>query len=393
MRYAIRGAEKTGCCRKACFGLMRRGLLALFLALLSFPLLSGGGIDALAQDELRAVAPENPVGGNVPGGHLGTSSDADLWKAVRKGQNFTVSIPDKQAGQMIQSDGEAWRSFRNSTLSNYGVYGLIGVLGLLALFFVARGRVRIDAGPSGKTMVRFSTLERSVHWLTAIAFIVLAVTGLNVLYGKYFLLPALGPEIFSILSIGGKYVHNYIAFAFMVGIVMMFLLWVGHNLPSRTDIGWVLRGGGVLFKGQHPPAKKFNAGQKLIFWSVIVGGLALSLTGLALLFPFQIPMFAEIYVLLNILGANLPTELTMMQEMQLSQTWHAIIGLVLIVIMVAHIYIGSIGMEGAFDAMGTGLVDENWAREHHSIWVAEVKGESMPDSSSHGPGGAAAPAE
>ena len=64
--------------------------------------------------------------------------------------------------------------------------------------------------------------------------------------------------------------------------------------------------------------------------------------------------------------------------MQLSQLWHAVVASVMIAIIIAHIYIGSMGMEGAWDAMGSGMVDENWAREHHGLWVAEVKGEAPP---------------
>jgi len=125
----------------------------------------------------------------------------------------------------------------------------------------------------------------------------------------------------------------------------------------------------------HPPAKKFNGGQKIIFWATILGGASLSLSGWALLDPFTTTMFADTFALINIFGANLPTDLTLMEEQQLAQVWHTIVSMVMIAIILAHIYIGSIGMEGAFDAMGSGQVDLNWAKEHHSLWVDEVVGE------------------
>jgi formate dehydrogenase subunit gamma len=159
----------------------------------------------------------------------------------------------------------------------------------------------------------------------------------------------------------------------MVGVVMIFVLWVRHNIPSRVDLKWLALGGGMFKKGVHPPAKKFNAGQKLIFWAVILGGISISLSGLALLFPFELPLFAKTFQVLNIFGLGLPENLTMMQEMQLSQLWHGIVSLVLIAIIIAHIYIGTLGMEGAFEAMGSGQVDVNWAKEHHSLWVEDVR--------------------
>ena len=321
----------------------------------------GFGIgSALAQQE-----------GHVPGGTLGNQSDPEMWRAIRKGIQGTVSIPNKQAGVLVQSEGDNWRAWRNGPLTDIGLWILGGMIGLLLIFFLIRGRIRIDSGPSDYQIERFTGVERFAHWLTAVSFVVLALTGLNLLYGRYFLLPVLGPDIFAFITSMGKYLHNYLAFSFMLGIVMMFVLWVRHNLPNRHDVTWALKGGGIFAKGVHPPAKKFNAGQKVIFWLVILGGASLSASGVALLFPFQLSMFAGTFEIVNLFGADLPTTLTAMQEMQLSQLWHGIVGLVMIAVILAHIYIGSIGMEGAFDAMGSGMVDLNWAKEHHSLWVKE----------------------
>ncbi|RMF07605.1 MAG: formate dehydrogenase subunit gamma, partial [Alphaproteobacteria bacterium] len=224
---------------------------------------------------------------------------------------------------------------------------------------------------------------------------ILALTGLNITYGKYVLMPLIGKGAFATLSAAGKWLHNYVAFAFTVGLVMIFVLWVKDNIPNRYDLTWLAKGGGLFVKGVHPPSKKFNAGQKLIFWSVVLGGTSLILSGISLLFPFQFAMFAKTFAILNIFGFDLPTQLTPIQEMQYATLWHAIVAIGLICIIIAHIYIGTIGMEGAFDAMGSGEVDINWAKEHHSIWAEEVLAASAaPKRKGKRKGGsAAAPAE
>jgi formate dehydrogenase subunit gamma len=186
--------------------------------------------------------------------------------------------------------------------------------------------------------------------------------------------------MFAPLAIVGKLVHNNVAWAFMLGLVMVTFFWLVHNIPNKHDLKWLMVGGGLFSKGVHPPAKKFNAGQKIIFWIVVILGVSISVSGVSLLFPFELPMFAATFEHLNALGipqllgmAELPTTLTPHAEMQLAQTWHAIIAFVFIAVILAHIYLGSVGMEGAFDAMGKGEVDEQWAKEHHGLWLEEVK--------------------
>lgn len=304
-------------------------------------------------------------------------SDPKIWRDIRFGVVGMVSTPDKKAGLLIQSGGVDYLSFRNVSVRSWGAWGLAGVLAVLVVFFVVRGRIRIDSGPSGRTVERFNFLERFAHWLTAGSFIILALTGLNMLYGRQVLIPVLGLDAFAALTNAGKFAHAYLGFAFMAGVVLIIILWVRHNLPDRTDLTWIARGGGLLVKGSHPPARKFNFGQKMIFWVVVLGGISISVSGVALLFPFTLAYFADSFAFANLFGFSLPTELSMLEEMQLSQVWHAIVGLILTVIIIAHIYIGSLGMEGAFAAMGSGQVDENWAREHHSLWFEETAGATV----------------
>ncbi|MGH6948753.1 MAG: formate dehydrogenase subunit gamma [Kiloniellales bacterium] len=357
-------------------------VLAMFFAALATVALPS--TEAVAQSSGDTTAEQGPTAGEVPGGVLGGDSDSDYWRKVRSGAPGSITIPNQNAAILIQSEGDNWRAWRNGPLTTWGAWLMLGTIVVLALFFALRGRIRIEAGPKGVTVERFNGLERFAHWLTASTFIILALTGLNLLYGRHIILPILGPEIFSALTIGGKWAHNFLAFPFMLGVVLIFALWLHRNVPSRVDLSWLARGGGMFVKGSHPPAAKFNAGQKLVFWAAVLGGISLSLSGLSLLFPFEFHLFSGTFAFFNIFGAGLPENLAPIQEMQLSQLWHAALALIMIAVIIAHIYIGTIGMEGAFDAMGTGRVDENWAREHHSLWLAELKGEVLPSDDRHG---------
>ena len=316
--------------------------------------------------------------GEVPGTALGIKSDTDLWRFVRTGNAGSTQMKDELSAVMIQSEGDNWRAFRNGPLSVYGAYGLAGIIGLLVVFYMVRGRITIDAGPSEDRIMRFGTIDRFAHWLMAGSFVVLGITGLNLLYGRYVLLPIIGKDAFATITTFGKYAHNYLAFAFMLGLGLAFILWVRHNIPNKLDLKWLAMGGGIFAKGVHPPARKFNAGQKIIFWAVMIGGLSVSMSGIALMFPFQTSMFAETFALLNSIGFSLPTDFTPLQEQQMNQLWHGVVSLGLMTMIVAHIYIGSVGMEGALDAMNSGMVDRNWAKEHHNLWVEEEDQKTNP---------------
>ena len=349
------------------FGAMRCGLVA-FAILVA---LAVGATTAAAQQ--TPTLPQTGTAGLAAplstegdlSNALGTDSDSDLWRQVRIGTEGMVTIPDSDAGIMVQSEGDSWRSIRNGPLSRYGWWALAGILAILALFFAYRGRIPIDDGAAGQTVERFNSLERFSHWLTGGSFIVLALTGLNTLYGKHLFAGGAGAGDFSALHntfaatvYYGKFVHNYVGFAFAIGIVLCFVLWVGRNFPQTHDITWLVKGGGMFVKGSHPPAGKFNAGQKILFWLVIFSGVVLFGSGLTLMFPFV--WFG-------------------MQDMQLAQLIHSGMAITITVVIIAHIYIGTLGMVGAFEAMGTGQVDENWARQHHSLWVAEISDETPAD--------------
>ncbi len=303
-----------------------------------------------------------------------TNKKSDGWRAIRHGIEGRVSIPDKKAGILIQSDGEYWRSIRNGPVTYFGMMSIIGTFCLLLIFYFWRGRIKINGKKGQNEILRFKFLERFAHWLTATSFIILAVTGLNILYGKYYLLPILGADLFSKITYIGKLSHNFIGFSFIFGIFMMFFMWIHQNIPNKKDIIWLKEGGGLFSKSKHPPAEKFNAGQKIVFWVVILGGASVSFSGIILLIPFELKPFSSTFSLFNQLGLSFfPSELSLIQEMQLAQVWHTVVAIFMIVAIIAHIYIGSLGMEGAFQAMGSGKVDLKWAEEHHKYWVDRIK--------------------
>jgi len=281
----------------------------------------------------------------VPAGEM------QMFQQLQGDVQGRVSIPDQRAGTLIQPGGKDWRDFWRETSPWVGGGFIGGMLLLLVLFYLIRGKVPIEGGRSGETITRFNGVDRFAHWLTATTFIVLAITGLNIAYGRALLMPLIGPEAFATFSEWAKLAHNFLSFPFVAGIVLMFVLWVKDNIPSRLDAEWFLAGGGVVGH-RHAHSRRFNGGQKFIFWSVLILGLAIATTGYILMFPFTV---------------------TDMAGMQLSHILHSVLSMIMISIILAHIYIGSVGMEGAFEAMGSGEVDLNWAEAHHDLWAEEQR--------------------
>jgi formate dehydrogenase subunit gamma len=266
------------------------------------------------------------------------------------------SIPDTKSYTIEQPAGRDWRHFHEVTLRWIGGAAILGILVVLVIFYLARGMVRIESGRSGHTIVRFNAAERFMHWMTATCFVILALSGLNITFGRPLLLPLMSPEAFTAWSQWAKYAHNYLSFPFTIGVISIFFMWIAGNIPNRLDIEWLRRGGGMVGP-DHPPAYRFNAGQKVIYWIVVLGGSAIAVSGYLLIFPFY--------------GTDI-------QTMQSAEMAHGIIAMLFIAAMLGHIYIGTIGMEGAFEAMGQGTVDTNWAKEHHNLWLEEVHTRSEP---------------
>ena len=261
----------------------------------------------------------------------------------------SILIPDQKASVLIQPDGRTWDFFHEILLHWIGAVVILGMVVILGAAYMIIGRMRISAGRSGTKVRRFSGFERFAHWLTATSFVVLGITGLNITFGKLLLRPVTGPEIFSGWARIAKYIHNYGSFAFVTGLALIVTMWVKDNIPRKIDIVWLKEGGGFI-RSKHPTAGRFNAGEKLVFWFALGAGAGVAVSGYLLMFPFYVT---------NIAG------------MQIAQGVHSLIAVAFVAVIIAHIYIGTLGMEGAFEAMGTGSVDLNWAKEHHGLWLAE----------------------
>jgi formate dehydrogenase subunit gamma len=340
------------------------------LAALALTVAVGVSAPALAQhgqdrDPAQKVTPNstNPTANAV--------KEEQLLQQLQKLEG-RVSIPDGKAANLIQPQGRDYRGFREGVLPWLGAIAIIGILLGLAVFYFTRGRITLEDSPeSGQKILRFNGLERFTHWMTAVCFIVLAISGLNYIFGKRLLMPLMGPDAFAAWSHYAKLAHNFLAWPFMLGVLLIFVLWIKDNIPDRTDIRWLKEGGGI-FGHRHPPARRFNAGQKIVFWTVVLGGIALSVSGVMMLFPFS--------------AADI-------NGMQWAQYAHAVVGVIMIAAIIAHIYIGTLGMEGAYDAMGSGEVDLAWARAHHSLWVEEEQAKTNSGRPQLGGGATPAPAE
>ena len=285
---------------------------------------------------------------------------AELWRDVRQRDSGVVGstrVKGVDSGVLINIYGEHWRQFRMQQLIPYGAALMGIVLSVILLFYLVRGPLRLEGGPTGRKVQRFTVFERTIHWFTVGVFWLLALTGLVLLYGRFVLIPLLGPEGFGLTASACKEAHNLFGPMFLIAILMLFVTFVKDNFYARGDITWLLKGGGILFRG-HVSAGRFNAGEKIWFWIAILGGTILCVTGLILDFA--------------VLGQG-------REVMALSHVLHGIVALLVITVSFGHIYLGTAGVEGTLGSMTTGYVDEAWAASHHDRWYAEVKAGAAAD--------------
>ena len=276
-----------------------------------------------------------------------------VWADVRRGENpyQTTQVRGVETNVLVQSEGEIWRQIRNGPVTIYGGWLVVAVAVVIGLFYWRKGAIKLHGKPTGRMIGRFSDWERIVHWTTAISFVILAISGIVILFGKYILLPVFGYTLFSWLAILSKNLHNFVGPLFVICTVLMFVTFVKHNLPRLHDLQWFAKAGG-LFSGEHVPSDKFNAGEKSWFWvGVMALGIVVSVTG----FILDFPNFAQ--------GRGL---------MQQANVIHAVAAVVFIVLSLGHIYMGTIGVDGAYESMRNGSVDETWAKEHHEYWYNEM---------------------
>lgn len=282
-------------------------------------------------------------------------NNAPIWRDVRSGENpsQTTQVRGVETNVLVQTQGEIWRQIRNGPVTIYGGWLVVAVFLLIGLFYMWKGPIKLHGQPTGRRLERFSAWDRIVHWTTAISFVILAVSGIVILFGKHFLLPVFGYTLFSWTAVASKTLHNFIGPLFAVCTVLMFITFVKDNLPRAHDTKWFAKGGG-LFTGEHVPSGKFNAGEKSWFWvGVTLLGVVVSVTGFILLFP------------------NFEQGRVLMQQMNVV---HAVAAIVFILLSLGHIYMGTIGVEGAYESMRNGSVDETWAKEHHEYWYNEAAG-------------------
>lgn len=298
-------------------------------------------------------------------------NNAPVWRDVRSEKPHYTTDRGIEAGVLIQSGGETWRQRRNNQMIPIGGAIFLGVLGLCALFYFWKGTIRLKATPTGRKLPRFSLFERTVHWTVAITFSTLAISGLVMMFGKFVLLPIIGYTLFAWLAIALKTLHNFVGPVFAVAIIVMFFTFLKDNWPKLYDITWLAKGGG-LTSGEHIASDRFNAGEKVWFWfGLLLFGVIVSASG----FVLDFPNFEQSRA-----------------TMQLANVVHVISTVLMMSMALGHIYMGTVGMEGAFNAMKTGYVDEAWAKEHHEYWYNQVKQSAGQTAGQSGASGGSIPA-
>jgi formate dehydrogenase subunit gamma len=314
-----------------------------------------------AQKDLAKDQQQRSV--NQPG------NNSEVWREVRSGQSNSTTVPGREVGVLVQQQarfpgqegmttaGEAWRKFRNGPVTFYGGWLIVLVVLAIAAFYFTKGPLMLHDKPTGRIVERFSLAERWAHWTTAISFCVLAVSGTIILFGKHVLLPIFGYTMFAWLTALSKNLHNFLAPLFIASLLVMIAIYVKDNLPEKGDMAWFSGAFAMFWSGKHVPSGRFNAGEKAYFWiGVVALCITLSVTGAIMLFP----NFDQVR-----------------STMQQANVIHAVCAVVMIVFALGHIYVGTIGVEGAYGNMRDGVTDETWAREHHELWYNDVKSGKM----------------
>lgn len=310
---------------------------------------------------------------NAERGKVQPGNNAPMWGQVGQGVSGYTSLSRTQApeagnliqpfvqypGSRVTNAGEAWRQVRNNWLIPYGGSLLLIALGAVALFYWGKGTMELHGQETGRKIERFTPLERSAHWANAIAFVALAVSGIVMAFGQFFILPVIGKTLFGGLTYILKNVHNFAGPLFAVSLVIVIITFVRDNLPRSEDLTWLLKGGG-LFSGTEVPSHRFNAGEKVLFWlGVFLLGLVVVASGL-------------------VLDKLVPGLLYERSTMQIGHMIHAAAAFLMMALFIGHIYMGTLGMRGAYSAMREGYVDETWAKEHHELWYNDIQAGKIP---------------
>jgi len=279
-------------------------------------------------------------------------NNAPVWRDVRSGREEYTSIKGREAGVLVQTYGETWRQLRNAWITPIGGWLIALIAAVIGAFHWWKGAVKLHSSPTSRLIERFTALERYAHWVMGISFAILGVTGLVMFIGKYVLLPVIGYTLFSWLTQLSKHLHNFVGPLFALSLLVFIVMYAKDNLPRGYDFKWFASAGG-MFGGTHVPSGRFNAGEKVWFWiGVVALSLVVSASGLILNFP------------------NFDQVRAVMIE---SNVVHAVSACAVMALSLGHIYMGTIGVEGAYESMRYGYVDEAWAKEHHELWYNDVK--------------------
>lgn len=311
-----------------------------FFAIVLALVLTAGGT-SIAQQETQQQRAQSQPGNNAP-----------IWRDVRSGREEYTSVKGRETGVLVQTYGETWRQLKNGWITPIAGWLIAAVVVVIGLFFKWRGSIKLHGEPSGRLIERFTPFERYTHWVVAISFATLGISGLVMMVGKYVLLPVIGYTLFAWLAQLSKVLHNFIGPVFLVSVLMLIVIFIKDNLPRLYDFKWFANLGGMI-SGEHVPSGRFNAGEKVWFWiGVVVLSLVASASGLVLLFP----NFDQVRAIM--IEANVV---------------HMVAAGAVMAISLGHIYLGTIGLDGAYQAMRNGYVDETWAKEHHEYWYNDVK--------------------
>ncbi|SDZ82532.1 MULTISPECIES: formate dehydrogenase subunit gamma [Acidovorax] len=342
------------------------------------PAAAPGGIQSQNIFEIKPDASADPQYADQTNGErakVQPGNNAPMWRQVGQGVTGYSSLPRTQApeaGNLIQpmvaypgarvtNAGEGWRQVRNQWIIPYGAALLGLVLLALAIFYFTKGPMGHEHPESDRRIERFTPFERAAHWANAGAFIALAISGIVMAFGKFFLLPVIGSTLFGWLAYALKNVHNFMGPLFAVSLLVIILTFVKDNIANRADFIWLSKGGGLLGGGDHQvPSHRFNAGEKgLFWWGITIPGIFVVATGLVL--DKLIPGFGDVR-----------------SDMQIAHMVHAVLAIWMMALICGHIYMGTVGMRGAYKAMKTGYVSEGWAREHHELWADDVRAGKIP---------------
>jgi formate dehydrogenase subunit gamma len=275
---------------------------------------------------------------------------SNFWRVVRQGIPGFTTVTSEGHKVLIMNSGENWREIRNGLIMPFSQWILALALAAMGLFYFFVGQDKLEEPRSGVRIERYTLGERVLHWYTALLFVTMAVTGLSMLLGRFFLIPIFGHWAVSGYLQTTKVLHNYCGPFLLVGILLEIIIWMRFNIPQKDDLKWFKTLGGMLDSGPRPHSGRINAGEKGWFWLVLIFGLTSGITGIIMDFP--------------IWGQTRMT-------MQVSHIIHATAGVLFITASFGHIYLGTFGAEGTFEAMWTGSVDSVWAEQHNDLWYAE----------------------